>query len=261
MNDDHAELMAARMRIYQWEDDSRGERLARLDGVERESGGALVSRPMQFAALSPAMVTLVGAVAVWVFVTRVPSVAPVAFGLTLALLVVLYWLRWGTKVTGPHEAWLLRRAGSRRTDGEGSGLGAKLIGPSMMVRVRRGVVVHRVLLHAVDASLELQDVACGDGLVDVEVAAVVAPRRDTRALVRAAVASEVAPLAVLGRAVVAEAVAVVVHGASVQLLENRAHLGESLRRQVRQPLHELGLEVLDLAVVQHAVKPTRSEAG
>ena len=140
-------------------------------------------------------------------------------------------------------------------------MGAKLIGPSMMVRVRRGVVVHRVLLHAVDASLELQDVACGDGLVDVEVAAVVAPRQDTRALVRAAVASEVAPLAVLGRAVVAEAVAVVVHGAPVRLLENRAHLGESLRRQVRQPLHELGLEVLDLAVVQHAVKPKRSEAG
>lgn len=261
MNDDHAELTAARLRIYQWEDESRGERLARLDGSMRESRSALVSRPMRFAALSPALVSLVGLVAVWVFSMRVPSLAPVAFGLTLALPVVVYWLRCGTRATGPHEAWLLRRAGARRTDGEDSGMGAELIGPSMMVRVRRGVVVQRVLLHAVDAGLEVLDAACGDGFVDLEVAAVVAPRQDTRALVRAAVASEVAPLAVLGRAVVAEAVAAVVHGAPVRSLDNRAHLGELLRRQVRQPLYELGLEVLDLAVVQHAVKPKYPEGG
>lgn len=233
-NDD---LANARLRIYQLEQelargtDSNSLRVGSHNNLVRPDLGRMTS-------LIPIIVTL----AFVILALRVPSFAAVALGAMLVALVLFYVFRGTTIMTGPNELALLKHHSDDTK--------TAWIGPGHVVRLARGVTAQSVWLNVTDASFSMDDVTARDGIVRVQVFAIVAVRRDNEGMQRAARALQTTSLGAMARAALREAVRGAVEEACVSDVVQDKGITAKVYQTVGKSLMDLGIELIQISLVQ-----------
>lgn len=233
-NDD---LANARLRIYQLEQelargaDSHALCVGSHNNLVRPDIGRMTS-------LIPIVVPL----AFVVLALRVPSFAAVALGAMLVALVLFYVLRGTTIMTGPNELALLKHRNDETK--------FAWLGPGRVVRLARGVTAQSVWLNVTDASFLMEDVTARDGIVRVQVFAIVAVRRDNEGMQRAARVLQTISLAAIARAALRDAVRSAVQDACVNDVVQDKGITATVYQTGGKSLMDLGIQLIHVGLVQ-----------
>ncbi len=240
MNVYRDDLTAARQRIRALEDELKS--IQRREATPLTSGARSLARPGSSRA--SAAFAIVGVLVVGFVALRVPAIAPVALVAFLVAGLVIA-LRGRTIVVRPNEVAVLKArskdASERIQD---------WVGPGRVARLRRSVEVESLCLRAAPVSWTADSVATETMLLDLDLFAVVAIRRDEEGIERALRTFGTGPLAPLVQAALEDALRACARDTpSSHFLEREAGLRDRLRRKGRESLDELGVKLITIGVV------------
>ncbi len=225
------DLAAARERIRALESEVRS--LQRQNEASLQTAGSDLVQPGT--SHVPTTLALGGVLVLGFVALRVTTVAPLALGALLLLLLILS-LRGRALVVRPNEIAVVR--GKRESI-------PTWVSSGRVARLRRGATAESLSLRAQPLSFTLQGLTTADTTIQAEVFAVLAVRRDDEGIERAVRTFGAGPIEPVSQAALEEAIRTLAKGVpSKDLLTRRGGTCDRLRRACRESLHELGVDLL-----------------
>ena len=225
------DLAAARERIRALETEI--QTLQRQNETSLQTAGSHLVQPG--ASHSPTTLALGGVIVLGFVALRVTTVAPLALGAVLLLLLILS-LRGRALVVRPNEIAVVRGKHESIPTWVSSG---------RIARLRRGATAESLSLRAQPLSFTLQGLATADAQVNAEVFAVLAVRRDDEGIERAVRTFGAGPIEPISQAALEETLRAVAKDVpSKELLARRGGTCDRMRRACRESLHELGVDLI-----------------
>lgn len=238
------DLTAARERIRALENELRSIQRREETSLQRPQD---LVRPGSSRATTA--VALIGVLVVGFVAIRVPAIALVAL-VAFLFVGILLALRGRTFVVRPNEVAVVRPKGA-----PASASAPVWVGPGRVVQLKRSAQVDSLSLRATPVSWTVETVQTADGVLDVDLFAVVAVRRDEEGIERAVRTFDTGPISPISQAALEDALRRCASDVScTQFRDRDAGLRDRMRRVGRESLDELGVKLVTIGTMDVRVR-------